>query len=165
MFSLSEGVQAGYTNEEFQQELFELGYSEVHFALKESEAHFKKDIALPVQMHPIEFTHSFGRFSNMNGELNGRFEIEYIHVNKTDNHYMIGITPKKDGKQFREELIDKTYKLKNGSEAIYTTNFARGFNILMFENEGLQYTLSINKAVSDQVKPETLVEIANSIFQ
>lgn len=38
-----------------------------------------------------------------------------------------------------------------------------GFNVLVFERDGWQYMLSIDKRVSDKVTPETLLDIANSI--
>jgi hypothetical protein len=161
--STSYGAKANYTSEEFQQSLFDIGFKEVNAALQESKDHFKKDIALPVQIPPIKFTHSFGRFTDLDGDINDGFEIEYRHINKSKNHYMIWVKPVKYGLSIRDERIDKTLKLKDGSKAIYSTKFARGFNLLVFEKNGWQYVLSINKTVSDQVTPEILIEIANSV--
>ncbi|KAF0822022.1 hypothetical protein [Cytobacillus firmus] len=164
-FSISSGAEANYTSEEFQQSLFDIGFKEVNAALQESKDHFKKDIALPVQIPPIEFTHSFGRLSDLDGDINDGFEIEYRHINKPKNHYMIMVKPVKYGLPIRKEHIEQTFKLKDGSKAIYSTNIARGFNLLVFEKNGWQYILNINKSVSDQVQPEILLEIANSIRQ
>ena len=55
----------------------------------------------------------------------------------------------------------KTFELKNGNEAIYMT--ISGFKVLVFERENWQYTLNVDKRVLDEVTPEVLVEIANSI--
>ena len=162
-FSISYGAKANYTSEEFQKSLFDIGFKKVNAALQESKEYFKKDIALPVQIPPIEFTHSFGRISDSNGDINDGFEVEYRHINKPKNHYMIWVKPVKYGLSIRDERIDKTLKLKDGSKAIYSTKFARGFNLLVFEKSRWQYVLSINKAVSDQVTTEILVEIANSV--
>lgn len=163
IFSISYGAKANYTSEEFQKSLFDIGFKEVHAALQESKDHFKKDIALPVQIPPIEFTHCLGRLSDLDGDINDGFEIEYLHINKPKNHYMIWVKPVKCGLSIRKEHIDKTLKLKDGSKAIYSTKIARGFNLLVFEKSGWQYVLNINKAVSDQVTPAILVEIANSV--
>jgi hypothetical protein len=76
---------------------------------------------------------------------------------------MIWVKPVKFGLPIRKEHIDQTFKLKDGSQAIYSTTIARGFNLLVFEKNDWQYVLNINKAVSDQIKPEILVEIANSV--
>nr|WP_304220254.1 hypothetical protein [Fredinandcohnia onubensis] len=162
-FSISYGAKANYTSEEFQQSLFDIGFKEVNAALQDSIDHFKKDIALPVQIPPIEFTHSFGRLTDLDGDINDGFEIEYRHINKPKNHYMIWVKPVKYGLPIRKGHIDQTLKLKDGSKAIYSTKVTKGFNLLVFEKNGWQYVLNINKIVSDQVKPEILVEIANSV--
>jgi hypothetical protein len=162
-FSLPNVSNADYTSEEFQRSLFDIGFKEVNATLQESKDHFKKDIALPVQIPPIEFTHSFGRFSDLDGDINDGFEIEYRHINKPKNHYMIMVKPIKYGLPIKKEHIDLTFKLKDGSKAIYSTKIARGFNLLVFKKNGWQYVLNINKGVSDQVTPDILVEIADSI--
>lgn len=162
-FIISYQIEANYTNEEFQQSLFDIGFKEVHTALQESKEHFKKDISLPVQIPPIEFTHSFGRLSDADGDNNDGFEVEYRHKDKPKNHYMIMVRPVKYGLPIRQEEINHTLKLKDGSKAMYSTKIARGFNLLVFDKNGWQYILSINKHVSDKVTPEVLVEIANSV--
>lgn len=162
-FSISCVAEANYTSEEFQKSFFDIGFKEVHAALQESKNHFKKDIALPVQIPPIEFTHSFGRLIDLDGDINDGFEIEYWHINKPENHYMIWVKPVEYGLSIRKEHMDQIVKLKDGSRAIFSTHIARGFNLLVFEKDGWQYVLNINKAVSDKVAPEILVEIANSV--
>ncbi|WP_246941961.1 hypothetical protein [Bacillus pinisoli] len=154
---------ADYTSEEFQRSYFDIGYKEVNAALQESRDHFKKDIALPVQIPSIEFTHSFGRFNNLDGDMNDGFEIEYLHINKPRNHYMIRVKPVKYGLPIMQEHIDQTFKLKDGSKAFYSTKIARGFNLLVFQKNGWQYVLNIDKGVSDLVTTDNLVEIADSI--
>lgn len=162
-FSISRGVKANYTSEEFQKSFFIIGYTELYDAVQESNKHFKRDIALPVQIPPIEFTHSFGRLIDLDGDTNDEFEIEYRHINNPKNHYMIWVKPVKHGIPIRKEQIDQTFELKDGTKASYSTKIARRFNLLVFEKNGCQYVLNINKAVSDKVTPEILVEIANSV--
>ena len=156
-------ARANYTSEEFIKSFFDIGFKEVNVALQESKKHFKKEIHLPVQIPPIEFTHSFGRFSDLDGDVNDGFEIEYRHINKPKNHYMIWVKPVKYGLQIRKEHINQTYELHNVSKAIYSTEMARGFNLFIFEKNGWQYVLSISKTISNQVTPEILLEIANSV--
>jgi hypothetical protein len=156
-------AKANYTSEEFQKSLFDIGFKEVSVALEESNDHFKGDIPLPVQIPPIAFTHAFGRLSDLNGKINDGFEIEYRHKDKPKNHYMIWVKPVKYGLPIRHDQIDQTIQLKDGSKAIYSSKISRGFDLLIFEKNGWQYVLNINKAVSDQVPPQILSEIANSV--
>jgi hypothetical protein len=161
--SISARAKANYSSEEFQKSLFDIGFKEVSVALQESNDHFKGIISLPVQIPPLAFTHSFGRLSDLNGEINDGFEIEYRHKDQPKNHYMIWIKPVKYGLPIKSDQIEQTIELKDGSKAIYVTKINRGFNLLIFEKNGWQYVLNINKAVSDQVTPQILSEIANSV--
>jgi hypothetical protein len=163
MLIFSSIVKANHTSVEFQKLYFDVGYKGVYQALKECNKHFKKDIALPVQLPPIAFTYSFGRCNNLDGKANDGYEIEYLHRDEPINHYMIRIQPNKYGIPIRKEHIDQTLKLKDGKTAIYTTKLVNGFNLLVFEKNDFQYVLSIDKRVSDKVTPEILTEIANSI--
>ncbi|RSK28508.1 hypothetical protein EJF36_17440 [Bacillus sp. HMF5848] len=162
-FLIFNEAKANYTSVEFQKSLFDIGFKEVNVAIQESKEHFKKDIALPIQIPPVTFTHSFGRLSNLEGDINDGLEIEYRHKDKPKNHYMIWVKPAKHGLSIIEDHIDQTFTLKDGSKAIYSTKKAKGFNLLIFEKDGWQYILNINKDVSDQNTPENLVEIANSV--
>jgi hypothetical protein len=146
------GFEKGYS---------EIGYKEVNIALQESNDHFKRDIALPTQLPPVTFTHNFGRFNNLEGNANDEFEITYINKDLTQNHYQIRVKPVKYKLEFREEQIDQTIKLKDESEAIYSTQ--NPLDLLAFEKDGWQYILLIDKRISDKVTKEALVEIANSI--
>ena len=146
------GFEKGYS---------EIGYKEVNIALQESDDHFKRDIALPTQLPPVTFTHNFGRFSNLEGNANDEFEITYINKDLTQNHYQIRVKPVKYKLEFREEQIDQIIKLKDESEAIYSTK--NPLDLLAFEKDGWQYILLIDKRISDKVTKEVLVEIANSI--
>lgn len=141
--------------------VFEIGYKSVEEALDDCEAHFNKNIALPYKLPPIEFTHYFGRCTNDLG-INNSFEVEYINENSTNpKKYMIRLRPREHGIEFRKEHIQQTYNLNKG-KALYVTKPVNGFNLLVFERDGWQYTLSIDKDVSEQVSPEVLLEIANS---
>jgi hypothetical protein len=61
------------------------------------------------------------------------------------------------------QTYSRTWLLSDQSKAIYSTKIAKGFNLLIFEKNGLQYILNINKKVSDQVSNEILVEVANTV--
>ena len=149
--------------EQFEKNFLNVGYKEVYEALKESVEHFERDIALPIQLPPIVFTHNLGRFTNLEGKQNDYFEVTYIDKNSGQNHYKIEVRSI-DGKvKINEEKIDRTLKLNNSNEAIFSTTMMQGFNTLAFEKGGFQYILFIDKRVSDEVTPETLVEIANSV--
>jgi hypothetical protein len=66
---------------------------------------------------------------------------------------------------FKNDVI-RTYKLKNGSQAVYgTTPGTKSFNILVFEKESWQYVLNVDKRIGDIVTAEVLLEIADSILQ
>jgi hypothetical protein len=161
--SFSFAAKANYTSEDFRKTYFDIGYKGVYEALKECNKHFKKTIALPVQLPPVAFTYGFGRCNNLGGETNDGFEIEYLHRDKPTNHYMIRIQPVKYGLPIREEHIDQIFQLRDGSKAIYITKVVNGFNLLVFEKNGFQYILSVDKRISDKVTSEILIEIANSI--
>ncbi|WLD94639.1 hypothetical protein [Alkalihalobacillus sp. AL-G] len=139
----------------------EIGYKSVEEAKREFEQHFKKTLKLPLRVPPIEFTHYVGRFSDLEGELNDSFEVEFISDQSPKNHYKINVRPIKHKIPIRDDNVLRLYKLKNGNEAVYTN--ISGFNVLVFERGSWQYMLSINKKVSDKVSPEILVQIANSI--
>ena len=139
------------------------GYKESSKALQDTEDHFKRKIALPTQLPPIPFTHSMGRFNDLEGVENDKLEIFFINEDLPQNHYSIRIQPIEYGLEFREEQIDQKIKLEDGNQSIYTTTIFLGFNLLVFEKDGWQYILSIDKRNSDKVTKEVLIKIANSI--
>lgn len=139
------------------------GYKEISKVVKESEDHFNSTIALPTQLPPIPFTHSMGRFSDLKGNENDHLELFFINEDLPQNHYFIRIRPIEFGLDIREEQIDQRIKLIEGQQSIYSTTIFSGFNLLVFEKDGWQYILSIDKRVSDIVTRAVLVNIANSI--
>ena len=156
------GTYANHDKSMFNQSFFEIGYKEVHQALQESENFYKQEIALPIQLPPIAFTHSFGRFNNYDGEVNDELEIQYLNKDSVINHYKINVKPIKYKIEFKDEQIDQTLLLKDGTEAIFST-WMTGSHLLIFEMNEWQYILSIDKRTSDRVTQEVFVEIANSI--
>ncbi|MCL1700358.1 hypothetical protein [Lysinibacillus sp. Bpr_S20] len=139
----------------------EIGYKTVEAALEDFEQHFKQKLKLPLRVPPISFTHHFGRFNDLDGDINDSFEVTFINDQLPENHYKINVRPIKNNIPLREKYVVKTFELKNGSVATYMT--ISGFNVLVFERDDWQYMLSIDKRVSDKVTPETLIDIANSI--
>ncbi|GAM12393.1 hypothetical protein [Mesobacillus selenatarsenatis] len=135
----------------------EIGYKTVEESVKEFEHHFNQDLKLPLRVPPIDFTHHFGRFNDLEGEINDSLEIELISDMSAEHHYKINVRPAKYKIPLKAKNV---FKLKNGNDAIYTD--VSGFNLLVFERDGWQYILSIDKRVSNRVPTDVFVEIANS---
>lgn len=140
-----------------------MGYTSVHQALQESNKHFNHTISLPIQLPPVPFTHYYGRFNNLEGSVNDGFEAEYMNKALSENHYAIRVRPVENKVKIREGNIDRTFKLNDGKTAIYSTKASGVINFLLFEKDGWQYMLSVDKRISNKVTSEILVEIANSI--
>ncbi|WP_346235830.1 hypothetical protein MKY04_10410 [Lysinibacillus telephonicus] len=88
-------------------------------------------------------------------------EVKYINDQIPENHYKIYVRSKKYKIEFDDKYVLKVYKLNNGNDALYMEpNFP--FKMLAFENGNWQYVLHIDNRV-DEVTPEILVQIANSI--
>ena len=141
--------------------LLEIGYKEVNKALQESNDYFKRAIALPTQLPPVTFTHNFGRFTHSFGKENDEFEIAYMNDHVGQNHYQIRVRPVQYKLEISDEQIDQTIKLNDGSAAIYSTKFP--LDVLIFEKDKWQYTLLVDKRITNTVTKEVLVNIANSI--
>ncbi|WP_147635507.1 hypothetical protein [Risungbinella massiliensis] len=88
-------------------------------------------------------------------------ELKFVNDKVPENHYMVYVQPSEHRLSIEDQDVVKVHRLKDGSKASFMTNI--GFNILVFERANWQYVLSIDKRVADQVSPETLVEIAESI--
>ncbi|MFJ7917799.1 MULTISPECIES: hypothetical protein [unclassified Lysinibacillus] len=140
----------------------EVGYKTVESALKDFEKHFNKELKLPLRVPPISFTHHFGRFSNMDDDMNDEFEVTMISDQFPHNHFKINVRPIQHKIPF-EKYISNVFKLKNGSAAVYIKNPKFGFDMLVFERDDWQYVFSIDQDVSDKVTSDVLIEIANSI--
>jgi hypothetical protein len=153
-----------YTNEEFEKSLYDVGYKEVRQALNESQRHFYKEIPLPVKIPSLPFSHSFGRFIDLDGELNDGFEVEYINKNAPQNHYMIDVKPLKYKMIPPKRPMSKVIELNDGSKAIILNRkIISGFYVLIFEHDGWQYNLSLDKDNLEHLNVDTLVDIANSM--
>jgi len=140
----------------------EIGYKTIEGALDDFEEYFGHKLKLPLRVPPISFTHHFGRFGNyLESEGDEHFEVTFINDQNSENHYKIDIRPIKYGIPIRKKYVIKTFELNNGNEATYM--IISGFNVLVFERGNWQYSLNIDKRVSDKVTSEILVDIANSI--
>jgi hypothetical protein len=69
----------------------EIGYKTVEEAVKD----FKQNLELPLRVPPITFTHNFGRFSDLDGEINDSLEVKLISDISPGNHYKINVRPVK----------------------------------------------------------------------
>lgn len=148
---------------DFEKLYYDSGYKEVNEAWQESAVYFKRTISLPTKLPPIPFTHHFGRLTKDLGKVNDQFEVTYLNEERGDHHFFIRIVPSENGLPLRAEHKEQEFSLKGGKMAVYSTNIAKGFNFLIFENDGWQYLMAIDKRVSDKVPAERLVEIADSI--
>ena len=146
----------------FEEIFTEVGYKSVADALNDFEHHFNRELKLPTRVPPISFTHYFGRFSNLDGEINDTLEVKFISDQLPDNHFKMDVRPIQHKITF-EKYKSKVFKLKNGTDATYIDDLKVGFNLLVFEKDNWQYMFSIDADVSDKVTPEILVQIANSI--
>ncbi|WNN78437.1 hypothetical protein RKS58_11500 [Lysinibacillus capsici] len=140
----------------------EIGYKTVEIAVKEFEHHYNKELKLPLRVPPISFTHHFGRFSDLEGEMNDQLEVIMISDQLPQNHFKIKVRPVQHKMSFEKYKTD-VFKLKNSSEAAYIENPRIGFHLLVFERDNWQYVFSIDRDVADQVTAEVLIDIANSI--
>ncbi|WP_377888897.1 hypothetical protein [Alkalihalobacillus sp. R86527] len=156
-------VEANYTNEQFENSLYDIGFKEVHKAVDDAEKFYRKKIELPVQFPPIRFTHIFGRFDDLEGDINDELEITYINKDATKNHYIISIKPSRYKLTLNPNLIDRTIPLKDGTSALLSNKKLGRFIVLFFEDEGWQYRLSLDSASPEKVSPDMLVDIANSL--
>ncbi|KOR84363.1 hypothetical protein AM233_09790 [Bacillus sp. FJAT-22058] len=162
-FTFTGTSYANNDSKELENSLSEIGYTSVHQALQDSNKHFNRAISLPIQLPPVPFTHNYGRFNNPEGKLNDGFEAEYFNKALSENHYMIRVRPVENRIKFKKGFIDQTFKLNDENTAIYSTKASSVINLLIFEKDGWQYMLSVDKRISNKVTSEILVEIANSI--
>jgi len=139
----------------------EIGYKTVEAAASDFERHFHQGLKLPLRVPSISFTHHFGRFNDLEGDMNDFFEVTFINHQLPEHHYKITVRPNEFKLPAKKENIVKDFELKNGTTAIYME--ISGFNVLSFEREDWQYMLWIDKRISNKVTPEVLVDIANSI--
>lgn len=153
----------------YEKMLFEGGYKTIDDAVIECEKHFNRNIELPLRLPPVEFSHAFGQcVMDKEYNVNDHLAIEYVgdsHSVNAKNHYWIDIRPidQKLKRILREHQIIHTYKLEDGTKALYGT-MGRGFaSLLVFEKRGWQYLLRVDKRIEEHVPADVLVDIANSI--
>lgn len=89
----------------------------------------------------------------------------YVDINEhtPENHLIIRVKPIEQQVTFKEDEIDHSIQLKNGTKAVYL--FGNQFNVLAFEKDGWQYMLNIDKRTSDVVHLDMLTAIANTIIE
>ncbi|KZR59356.1 hypothetical protein [Pseudobacillus badius] len=154
-------ANSNYKPKSFEEIYREIGYKTVEEAIKDFEQHFKQNLKLPLRVPPIDFTHHFGRFTDLEGDVNDSFEVIFINDTSPQNHYKIEVRAIKNKISIRDKYVTAIYRLKNESEAVYIN--ISGFNVLVFEKGNWQYMLGVDKRISDKAPPETLVQIANSL--
>lgn len=140
----------------------QFGYISVDEAVQGFEKHFKENVNLPLRLPPISFTHQFGRFyEDKHFNTNDFLEIEYINDKIPAHTFYIMVRPLNNKINLKDRGDLKSYSLANGHRAIYKKD--RLFHFLFFETDHWQYTFGLDKRVSNEVTPEELIKIANSI--
>ncbi|MFB7642259.1 hypothetical protein [Peribacillus butanolivorans] len=153
----------------FEESYLNNGYKTIDNALRECKKHFNfREVKLPTSLPPVPFTHHFGRFNNIEGNENDDCEFEYLNEKDSKNHYWIDIRPVENKINFHNSKhIIRTYKLKDGTEALYLAtpqNDGRSLgNFLVFEKNGWQYRLNIDSRIEDKITSNVLVEMAESV--
>ncbi|MCM3666168.1 hypothetical protein M3204_17250 [Mesobacillus subterraneus] len=138
-----------------------IGYQSVEDELVKFENHYVENLNLPLKLPPVDFTHHFGRFNDLEGEINDSFEIEYISDQIPENHYKVDVRPIKYKIPVKEQYVVKKVRLEDGETANYMN--VSGFNVLVFEKDHWQYMLSVDNRIEDKVPLEKLIKIAESI--
>lgn len=156
-------IKADKEDENFEKVFTDIGYKEVFVAIQEGKDHFRRYLSLPTRLPAVAFTHNFGRLSDLEGKENDELEIKFINKDLPQNHYTIRVKPIEKRMQYEEKHIEQKFKLASGKDALFISTEVLGFNLLVFEKDGWQYTLSVDKRISDKVTPEVLINIANSI--
>lgn len=145
----------------FEKFFIEIGYKTIEEAREDAERHFKQELKLPMQVPPISFTHFFGRFNDLEDDINDSFEALLIHETSTEHRYKIEVRPLAHKIPISDKYVMEKFILKDEEEAVYMG--IAGIHALVFEKEGWQYMLSVDKRISDKVPPDVLVDIADSI--
>ncbi|WP_397538548.1 hypothetical protein [Rummeliibacillus pycnus] len=153
---------ANAASNDFEKFYRDIGYKDISNALLDSNRHFKTNISLPSQLPGVSFTHAFGRLNDLEGEQGDGLEFEFINQNSPHNHYKIFIKPVKHKLPFGERQSNQKVKLKDGSEAVFSKAYT-GYNTLVFEKNGWQYILSMDRESEKEISSANLVDIANSV--
>lgn len=132
----------------------EIGYKNVEDAKREFEQHFKRELKLPLRVPPLAFTHHFGRFIDLDGDMNDSFEANLISEISPENHFKINVRPVNHRIILTDRHVIKVYPLKHQNEARYLS--ISSFKVLIFENNNWQYMFSVDDRVSEIVTPEIL---------
>lgn len=139
----------------------EIGYQSVEVELEKFEDRYEKNLKLPFRLPPVAFTHHFGRFNDLEGEIIDSIEIIYISDQSPENHYKVDVRPIKYKIPVKVQYVVKKVILEDGE----TVNYIKvsGFNVLVFGKDDWQYMLSVDNRIEDKVPLETLIKIAESI--
>jgi hypothetical protein len=138
-----------------------IGYQSVENELEKFEDHYDASLNLPLRVPPVAFTHHFGRFNDLEGEINDSIEITYISDQSPEIHYKVDVRPSKYKIPVKKQYVVKKVILEDGETANYMK--VPRFNVLVFEKDDWQYMLSVDNRLEDKVPVETLIKIAESI--
>lgn len=146
----------------FEDFFYEIGYTSTSEAIVTCNKLFQKNIILPTRLPSIAFTHQFGRCNNLEGSLNDELELEYINQHEGKRHYILRVRPSK----YRIEVEQlhqarKIYTLQDQTKAVLLQ--LKEIETLVFEKNGWQYMLSLNKEGIHTSPAEELIQIANTV--
>ncbi|MFD2614173.1 hypothetical protein [Paenibacillus gansuensis] len=154
---------------------FKVGYKSVGEALKECELLHHRDLRLPIKVPPVPFTLHLARCVNDKDHHNDELRIKYLNQVEGKYNYTIFVRPIEQKIDFgfkkihftKSMRLKKTYKLSDGSEAIYFTtkipDLGLGDNNFVFENNEWQYRLSVDSRIENEVPVSLLIQVAESV--
>ncbi|WP_046175320.1 hypothetical protein [Domibacillus indicus] len=87
----------------------------------------------------------------------------YLHMNTPENQLIIQVKPIEQRVVFKEDEIDHSIQLPNGTKAVYS--FGNRINRLSFEKDGWQYILNANKRASEVMELDMLAAIASTLIK
>ena len=139
----------------------QFGYKTIGEAIEEFENHTGANVQLPLRIAPLAFTHAFGRFNDIGGEINHSLDIKYLNEDLPENHFKINIRSIKNKTKINDRQILKKVPLNSEKEGMFIE--IPGFNVLVVETEQWQYMISVDQRVSNKVSYNELVKIADGV--
>lgn len=158
IFTFSVNVYANPQSSSFEDKYSEGGYKSLESAVNAFEKYYNTEVKLPTIPPTISFTHKFGKFYvDSDYNLNTTLNLIFVNEDIKENIFKIDIRSLKHKLDFEGE----SYPLKDGSKGVYFEH--QIYNFFVFEKNNLQYMFGVHKKGADSIKPELLVEMANSI--
>lgn len=131
------------------------GYRPLQEAVKQFEDIYKKKVLLPGT-----FTHSVGKLDNAHKPPH--LDISYYNSQNSREHFKMVVRPANGPIQMIPR-IDRTYTMKDGTKAIYRVMSDHSFCFFLFQKNGLEYHLGIDRQGEQKVQVRDFMEIVQSM--